>query len=148
MEAQAIPEQVTADLIARALTARNIRFFVDSEGEIGCIVGNRVFLFMRFGAQREVLQVRGCWNRTATIDHAGEILEFCNQWNFDMVWPKAYYRVRDDGIISVFTELSHDFEFGATIEQLGEFLIGGLRTADHFFDKLDAHFPDPLGAPA
>lgn len=148
MDTHTAPVQVTGDLIVDALASQGIRYFVDSEGEIGCLVGNRVFLFMRFGNQREVIQVRGCWNRVATIEHASLILDFCNKWNFDMVWPKAYYRVRDDGVISVFTEVSHDFEFGATVEQLAEFLMNGLRAGDHFFDRLDERFPDPLGKPA
>ena len=94
-------------------------------------------------AQTEILQVRGQWNREITIERIEEVLDFCNDWNTDRIWPKAYFRVRDNGMIQVYAEVSVDLEHGATDEQLDRLLACGLSTSAMLFDTLDGLYPDP-----
>ena len=118
-------------------------YFVDSDGDIGGLWHSRLFYFLLFGGDREILQVRGQWNREITIDRIEEVLEFCNEWNTDRIWPKVYFRVRDNGMIQVYGEVSVDFEHGANDEQLDQVLTCGLSTGAMLFDALDALYPDP-----
>lgn len=120
--------------------------FVDHEGDVGGLWRGRLFHFLLLGEQEEILQVRGQWNREAAIERLGEVLETCNTWNRERIWPKTYARVRDDGMICVVAEESVDLEPGVTDEQLSQLLHCGLSTGSMFFDTLDERFPDPVAS--
>lgn len=138
-----VPTQLTSARILECLRDNDLPFFVDSTGEIGTLSAGRTFQFLLLGEKREVMLVRGHWNRIATIERANEVLELCNKWNTAMIWPKAYFRVRDDGQIHIFTEVITDFEFGATDPQIASMLNCGVQTGAQFFDELDKLYPDP-----
>lgn len=148
MTAADIPQQITSQRIISCLRANELVFFVDSNGEIGTLSGSRLYQFILMGEQREILVVRGRWNRTASIDRGNEILEICNKWNTATIWPKTYYRVKDDGEITVMTEVCYDLEFGVTDAQIDDILHCGVQTGAQFFDELDTAFPDPAKAAA
>src|SRR3712207_7234969 len=59
-------------------------------GDLGGLWRGRLFYFFMFGDRSEILQVRGQWNREASIERLEEVLEACNEWNADRIWPKAY----------------------------------------------------------
>ncbi|WP_035833560.1 YbjN domain-containing protein [Jonesia quinghaiensis] len=137
-----IPTPLSRDRIVEWLTQQNMPHFIDSDGDVGAIQDSRIFYMLTFGQSNEVLQVRGRWNRQATIERAEQIRVFCNDWNTTKIWPKAYYRVRDDGIVQVYGEVTHDFEHGATAAQLGTTIACGLHTTAQLFDELDRYIPD------
>ena len=125
------------------ITEYGYSYFIDSDGDVGGLWHSRLFYFLLFGPDREILQVRGQWNREITIERVEEVLEFCNEWNTDRIWPKAYFRVRDNGMIQVYGEVAVDFEHGATDDQLDQVLACGLSTGAMLFDALDEMYPDP-----
>ena len=134
---------VTRARVIEWITDYGYSYFIDSDGDVGGLWHSRLFYFLLFGAQTEILQVRGQWNREITIERVEEVLDFCNDWNTDRIWPKAYFRVRDNGMIQVYAEVSVDLEHGATDEQLDRLLSCGLSTSAMLFDTLDAQYPDP-----
>lgn len=134
---------VTRARVIEWITDYGYSYFVDSDGDVGGLWHSRLFYFLLFGAQTEILQVRGQWNREITIERIEEVLDFCNDWNTDRIWPKAYFRVRDNGMIQVYAEVSVDLEHGATDEQLDRLLACGLSTSAMLFDTLDGLYPDP-----
>lgn len=140
------PRQVTSQRIIDCLRDNELVFFVDSNGELGTLSNSRLYQFILMGEHREILVVRGRWNRVASIDRANEILEICNKWNTATIWPKSYYRVKDDGEIAVMSELCYDLEYGVTDSQINDILHCGVQTGGQFFDELDAAFPDPVKA--
>lgn len=119
-------------------------YFVDSDGDLGGMWHGRLFYFLVLGSGGEVLQVRGQWHREATIERLGEVLELCNEWNAEHIWPKTYARVRDDGAVVVCAETTVSLEHGASDAQLGQLLHCGLSTGAMFFEHLDRYFVDPL----
>ncbi len=121
-------------------------YFVDNDGDLGGLWRNRLFYFFLFGEAEEILQIRGQWNRQATIDRLEEVLDVCNAWNEEKVWPKAYVRVRDDGAVQVMCEVATDLEHGVDDAQLAVLLRCGLETGNLFLDSLDALYPDPAEA--
>ena len=137
------PKRLTSTRVMNWLQGADLPFFVDSDGDLGAIHDSRTFYFLLFGTQREIFQVRGRWNRSLTIERSEQVLEFCNAWNAKMIWPKAYYRVRDDGQIHVYGEVAMDYEYGITDEQIGAMIVCGLQTNTQFFAELNKAFPDP-----
>lgn len=141
-----LPVPVSAGRIAAWMTENSFSYFVDSDGDLGGMWRGRLFYFFLFGEHQEILQVRGQWQREVSIERMGEILDICNEWNADRIWPKAYVRVRDNGRVHVVTEVAIDLEHGATDAQLHQALFCGLSTGSMFFDALEEQYPDPVGA--
>jgi hypothetical protein len=143
VEDPTLPRPLTGDRIRAWLTAQGYVWFVDSHGDIGGLWHSRVFYFFTLGDNHEILQVRGHWNRSFTIERLPELLEICNEWNLDRVWPKTYLRVRDDGSVHAVSESATDLAAGVADDQLGQLLGSGIASAGAFFDHLDARYPDP-----
>ncbi|MCC2309128.1 YbjN domain-containing protein [Cellulomonas chengniuliangii] len=139
------PRPVTTERIAQWFARNDFSYFVDSDGDLGGLWRGRLFYFFLFGEESEILQVRGQWNREVTIERLEEVLDACNEWNADRIWPKAYVRVRDNGMIHVITEVATDLEHGVTDDQLNQLLFCGLSTGSMFFDAIDELYPDPAG---
>ena len=140
------PYPITDDRIAQWFSDSGYHFFVDSDGDLGGLWHHRVFYFLTVAPTNYILIVRGLWNREASVDHAGTLLHACNRWNAERLWPKCYLRVRDDGLVTIYADLSIDVEHGATDAQLDQILQTGLYSATAFFDQLDKDFPDPIRA--
>ncbi|MDM8085795.1 YbjN domain-containing protein [Cellulomonas cellasea] len=139
------PTPVTTERIAQWFVRNDFSYFVDSDGDLGGLWRGRLFYFFLFGEESEILQVRGQWNREVAIERLEEVLDACNEWNADRIWPKAYVRVRDNGMVHVITEVATDLEHGVTDEQLNQLLFCGLSTGSMFFDAIDELYPDPAG---
>jgi len=144
LTAELLPTKVSQERLRAWLEDAGFAYFTDSDGDLGGIWHNRIFYLLALGANNEVLQVRGQWHREATLDHLAEVLEVCNTWNGERIWPKSYVRVRDDGTVVVCTDLTIDVEHGATDAQLDLMLRCGLATGTAFFDRMDEEFPDPI----
>ena len=120
-------------------------YFVDNDGDLGGLWRGRLFYFFLFGERSEILQVRGQWNREVSIERLEEVLDACNEWNADRIWPKAYVRVRDNGMVHIISEVATDLEHGVTDAQLAQLLHCGLSTGSMLFDAIDELYPDPAG---
>ncbi len=140
-----VPAPVSPARVAAWMTENGFSYFVDNDGDLGGMWRGRLFYFFLFGERREILQVRGQWQREVSIERMSEILDICNEWNADRIWPKAYVRVRDNGRVHVVSETAIDLEHGATDAQLHQALFCGLSTGSMFFDALEERYPDPVG---
>ncbi len=139
------PTPVTPARIAAWMTENQFSYFVDSDGDLGGLWRGRLFYFFLFGEHSEILQVRGQWHREVALERIEEVLDLCNEWNAERIWPKAYVRVRDNGRVHVVAEVATDLEHGATDTQLSQLLFCGLSTGSMLFDALDEKYPDPAG---
>jgi len=141
-----LPRPVSRERIVEWCSREDFTYFVDSEGDLGGFWNNRLFYFLVFGENAEVLQVRARWNREVNIERLEEILDLCNAWNAERVWPKAYVRVLDNGTVNVMAESSHDLEQGVTDAQLDRLLACAIGTTTLFFDEVDRLYPDPAAS--
>jgi hypothetical protein len=141
----AVPTPVTPARVAEWFSNHEFSYFVDNDGDLGGLWRGRLFYFFLFGEHSEILQVRGQWHREVAIERLEEVLDVCNEWNADRIWPKAYVRVRDNGMVHVVAEVATDLEHGVTDDQLNQLLFCGLSTGSMFFDALDELYPDPAG---
>ncbi|GEA83998.1 MULTISPECIES: YbjN domain-containing protein [Cellulomonas] len=140
------PRSVTPARIAAWMADNHFSYFVDNDGDLGGLWRGRLFYFFLFGERAEILQIRGQWHREIAIERLEEVLDLCNEWNADRIWPKAYVRVRDNGRVHVVAEVATDLEHGATDAQLSQLLFCGLSTGSMFFDAIDEKYPDPAGS--
>lgn len=139
------PTPLSPDRIVRWFERNDFHYFTDDDGDLGGLWRGRLFYFFLFGDAQEILQVRGQWNREIAIERLEEVLDACAEWNAERIWPKAYVRVRDNGMVHVVAEVSTDLEHGATDAQLSQILFCGLSTSSTFFDAIDELYPDPAG---
>lgn len=137
------PTPLAPERIRAWLTDNEFHYFTDDDGDIGGLWKGRLFFFFLLGEQQEILQVRGQWHRDIALERLPEVLEACEEWNAERIWPKAYARVRDNGMVNVVAETSTDLEHGATDDQLAQLLQCGLSSANSFFDSIDDMYPDP-----
>ena len=133
-------EPLSAERIADELTRRSYRFSVDDDGDLtGTWDGHR-FWFLLMGEDKEILQVRGRWNGAVNPRMRSAVLQAVNDWNRERLWPKAYVREEAHGL-SVYGEVSVDFEHGVTDEQLAATIACGLVAGTQFFESLRALGP-------
>ncbi|MFI2104732.1 YbjN domain-containing protein [Isoptericola sp. NPDC019693] len=135
---------LSRDRVTDWLERSGFSYFVDSDDDVGGLWHGWLFYFLVLGERSEVLQVRGQWHRDLSIDRLGEILEVCNEWNAERIWPKTYVRVRDDGSVVVCAEVTVDVGGAVGEAQLDQLLQCGLSTGSMFFEHLDTTFRDPL----
>jgi predicted glycosyltransferase involved in capsule biosynthesis len=121
-------QQLTQEMITETLTAREFHYFVDADGDIaGNFQGNLIYFF-RLGEKREMLQIRALVQHIFGMEDVRRLYEFCNAWNHDHLWPKAYVHVGDDGAVSVVGEVAADWEHGVAPEQVDQVVVCGIAT--------------------
>jgi hypothetical protein len=131
---------VTRDRIAAYLLSRGYRFLIDDDGDLtGTWDGSR-FWFLLLGDNREILQVRGRWQRTLPTARRTAVLLAANDWNRERIWPKVYVR-EEDGELALYSEVSVDLEPGVTASQLAQLIACGLGTGVQMFTVLDTLLP-------
>lgn len=141
-----VPAALTVKRLEAAMRALGYHYFVDAAGDVGGLWLGRLYHAFLLGSDRQILQVRGRWNRRISIERLPEVLTQCDRWNRELVWPKVYVRVLDDGFIHVMAEVSVPFTAGATDAQVVRSIQNGLLAGGRVFDALDARYPDPAEA--
>ncbi len=116
------------ELITGVLRERGYRYFTDSDGDIGGHWDNTLIYFFLLGEHNEMLQVRAMARSTFGIEDVPRLYAFCNSWNHDKLWPKAYVHVSDDGTAGVYGEVTTDLEKGVTVAQLDQLIACGIST--------------------
>jgi hypothetical protein len=141
------PRPLSRDRVGDYLLSRGYRFVVDDDGDLtGTWDGSR-FWFLLLGEQNEILQVRGRWHRVLPLEQRASVGLAVNDWNRERIWPKAYVR-EEEGVLALYSEVSADFEPGATDLQLAQLVACGLGTGVQMFTALDGLLPRDDAPPA
>lgn len=119
---------LTNELITGVLRDHGYKYFTDSDGDVGGHWDNTLIYFFRLGDNGEMFQVRAMARRVFGIDDVPRLYAFCNSWNHDKLWPKAYVHVSDDGTAGVYGEVTTDLERGVTFSQLDQLIACGIST--------------------
>lgn len=120
------PMPLSDELVARVLRAHGYAFTVDSDGDIVGRWDDNLIYFFRLGTGGEIIQVRTMAARLFGIDDVPRLYAWCNDWNRDRLWPKAFVHVNDDGSVRVCGEVLADLENGVTPVQLDQILSCGI----------------------
>ncbi|MHA3947389.1 type III secretion system chaperone family protein [Cellulomonas bogoriensis] len=143
--ARLVPHPLDAARVREYLTGQGYSVAVDEDGDLtGTWDGDR-FWFMLLGEKKEILQVRGRWQRTLPPGRRAAALLAVNDWNRERIWPKVYLRDEEDGT-ALYAEVSVDLEHGVSDAQLAQLVACGLGTGVQFFSALGGLVPeDPAG---
>ena len=121
-------QPLTNELIASVLAGHGYNFHTDSDGDLVGRWDDNLIYFFRVGVNHEVFQVRTLAATTFPIESVPALHEFCNTWNQERLWPKAYVHVDDDGRVRVCGEVVADLERGVTPQQLDQLISCGIAT--------------------
>lgn len=126
---------LTRERVEAFLTANGWTYGIDPDGDVGGQWDDNLFYFFLMGTAREVLQVRGQWKQTFSLERETELVHVLNELNRDLIWPKLYLRA-EDGVLAIFSEVSTDLEHGVSDDQLGQLIACGLFTGLKAFEQL------------
>ncbi|MEH1102490.1 YbjN domain-containing protein [Micromonospora sp. CPCC 205561] len=121
-------ERLTGELVAAVLRSRGYQVRADADGDLVGRWDDSLIWFLRPGTAGELLQVRTLTAPTFPIEYVPALHAFCNSWNHDRLWPKAFVHVEDDGRARVCGEVITDLERGVTRHQLDQLLDCGIAT--------------------
>ncbi|WNM40505.1 YbjN domain-containing protein [Micromonospora halotolerans] len=119
---------LTGELIAAVLANRGYAVTEDADGDLVGRWGDSLIWFFRRGTAGELLQVRTVTAHRFGIETVPDLHAFCNAWNHDRLWPKAFVHVADDGLAQVCGEVTTDLERGVTPHQLDQLVDCGVTT--------------------
>ncbi|MEU4241539.1 YbjN domain-containing protein [Actinoplanes sp. NPDC026619] len=121
-------------MIKSVLDKHGYTYMIDADGDVvGNFQGNLIYFF-QIGDQGEMLQVRAMVQHIFGMEDVTRLYEFCNSWNHDRLWPKAYVHIQDDGTVNIIGEVLADWEKGVTVEQLDQVMICGIATGCQLSD--------------
>ncbi|SCL21746.1 Putative sensory transduction regulator [Micromonospora rhizosphaerae] len=119
---------LTGELIAAVLANRGYAVAEDADGDLVGRWEESLTWFFRRGEAGELLQVRTVAAPRFGVEQVPILHAFCNSWNHDRLWPKAFVHVSDDGWAQVSGEVITDLERGVTPHQLDQLLDCGIST--------------------
>ncbi len=111
-------------------------YFIDNEGDLGGTWNDNQYFFLFRGQNKELLHIQGRWHQALDIALLERVRDFIDAWHREKLWPKCYHRINDSGDIRVFSEVTIDYEHGATDEQLSLHVQCALGTSRQFYDAL------------
>lgn len=139
--------------IEAALTAEHITFAADPEGDLATRWSEGFVLYaMPRGEHGEILCVTVYLDQRVGAGEIRQAAEFCNRWNAESLWPKAYVRpvgaaeaagdapAADPEYGLVMAELNVDLEFGVSDEQLRGLLVSAISGSAELTKAFDAWF--------
>ncbi|MCC2315778.1 YbjN domain-containing protein [Cellulomonas xiejunii] len=133
------------DRITAVLEAREMRYGIDDDGDVGGYWDGHLFYFFLLGEHDEHLQVRGRWNREVGADQLPAVLAAVNEWNVSHLWPKGCVAVEDD-VLGVYAEHTVDYQHGVSDAQVDLHLGCGISSALQLFAHLDELYPAEAAA--
>ncbi|MEV0715924.1 YbjN domain-containing protein [Asanoa sp. NPDC050611] len=128
---------LTNELIAGVLDGHGYAFAQDTDGDLVGRWDDNLIYFFRLGRDGEILQIRTLASRVFGIDDVLPLYGFCNGWNQDKLWPKAFVHVNDDGTVRVLGEVVADLEHGVTADQLDQLVACGISSGCQLADTLE-----------
>lgn len=132
---------VTPDRIRERLQELGHNYLVRPNGQLAGLWNGCLFTFT---VTEHVLQIRGQWNRTITIERRSEFMRLINNLHARNPWPKCLLQVLDDGSMRLTAEVATPIAAGLSNQQLGRALRLGIGTGLSLFSQLNKQYPDPL----
>ncbi|WP_167143952.1 YbjN domain-containing protein [Canibacter zhoujuaniae] len=109
---------LSQELIIKHFTNKGIHYFTTDRGLLGATFRDVQFLFAITGNRQELLCISGQWHRIISANALELVRAFISDWHRDKLFPKAYIRIDDDGTLQTITEVTVDYEYGLTFDQL------------------------------
>lgn len=131
---------VTMDRVAATLTAKDISFQVDDDGDLAAGWDYGVFFFSVSGETTQVLRITGRWRATAPVAARAAALEACNAWNEETLFPKAFVGQLDEETLVLMHETNTILDGGVSDGQLEGIversIVAGIKLFEHLAQAL------------
>jgi hypothetical protein len=131
------PKPLSEEMVTQVLRAHGYAFTIDGDGDVVGRWDDNLIYFFRLGSDGEIIQVRTMASRLFGIDDVPRLYAWCNAWNRERLWPKAFVHVNDDGSVRVCGEVLADLEHGVTSAQLDQILSCGIVAGCQMAEALD-----------
>jgi hypothetical protein len=121
------------DLIAEALSAEGWSYTTDDEGDLFGVWDDTPVFFRAVNGS--ILQITSFTRVDMASTQPVQLYEFCNGWNQDRLWPKAYVHIDDPEQggdrtgAAVYGEATTHLPEGVTLDQLRQLLRCGVATS-------------------
>ena len=135
--------QVTPQRVRDWLKSNGHNYLIRPSGQPAGMWNGSLFTFT---ATSHVLQIRGQWNRTVSIERRTEFMNLINNFHARNPWPKCLLQVMDDGSMRFTTEMDVPISHGLSEQQLSRAMRLGIGSSISLYTRLDKEFPDPLMA--
>lgn len=139
------PTPVTLERIADTLAKEDIHFDRDQEEEmLLSFWSDMTARFFLRGDENKLLVIDAYWKKRIPAELRERVLEVANDWSREAVFPKPWIGTTDTGDAYVIGEVNVDCSFGLTDEQLKFWLLTGMGSSSHMFEKFDSEFPQAV----
>lgn len=128
---------LSKERVIEALKTLGIRYFTDSDGDIGFFISESTIFFTFDGKNKEILGMHINPFRDVPMSELPQVQNFINDWNGRSYWPRAFTSVNDEGILRVRSDDAFDYEAGVSQVQLCEHIRRVVATADQLYRELD-----------
>jgi Putative bacterial sensory transduction regulator len=108
----------TTPLLQQVLDEYGLKYSIDADGDLVVRWEKCHLFFFHYGENNEVLQARMYLSRRFPVEMRSTLALALDDWNRTRLFPKAYTVLPDDGMVGICAEQVHDFEHGATRDQI------------------------------
>lgn len=137
---------LSQERLKAVLDADGMNYGVDDDGDLGGWWDGHLFYFFLMGQNKEILQLRGRWNRDIPVSEFEKVLDFVNTNHVERMFPRVAVLKEDDGTIGIYAQHSVDYEHGVTDEQLRLHFATAISSSLAFFERLDELYPEAAAA--
>lgn len=119
---------------------RQWTYTVTEEGLLQASWSECLFAFSFESTEKEVLSIYSHIHKPIPEEHLEDLETFIEDWHRDYLWPKAYHTWSAEGELYVETDLSIDYEYGATDAQLFTQISCAVSTTLQLYKALEDRF--------
>lgn len=128
---------LSKERVIEALKSLELRYFIDSDGDIGFFISETCIFFSFDGKDKEILGMHVNPFRDVPMSELPQLQNFINVWNGRCYWPRAFTSVNDEGILRVRSDDAFDYEAGVSHIQLCEHIRRVTATVTQLYRELD-----------
>jgi hypothetical protein len=134
---------LTRERITALLDSEGYKYDIDDDGDVWAGWPDTTFWFLTMGQQKEILMLRGRWDKRLELTDAPIVLPILDKWHREHFFPRALtVPFEDDGDLRIFTEVVIDCEYGITDEQMQLHLRSSLSSTWDLIAELKEAFPN------
>jgi hypothetical protein len=127
-------------LLRQVLDEYGLKHTIDEDGDLQVRWEKFQLYFFHYGDDNEVLQLRLYLNRRFPVESRPALALALDDWNRTKLFPKAYTVLPDDGMVGICAEQVHDFDVGATRDQIHHTIGVWVQSLLRFADWVDEQF--------
>lgn len=133
---------LSQERLKAVLEADGMNYGIDDDGDLGGWWDGHLFYFFLMGPAKEILQIRGRWNRDIPNSELEALLATANQVHIERMFPRVAVLPGDDGSLGIYGAHTVDYEHGVTDDQLRLHFATAISSTLQFFTLLDERYPE------